>query len=581
MLIGGYYFSREAVEKLLRSRIVGIEFLMSAAAVAAFALGQAAEALTLVFLYSISEAFESYTEDKTRNSIRALMNLAPKIATVMRNGEEAEIDVGLIVPGDVFLVRPGQYMPTDGIVIRGDSSVNQAPVTGESVPVHKTDGNIVFAGTINESGALEVEATRTVDDNTLSRIIHLVEEAQEQKATSERFIHRFGKWYSPIVLLIGILLFIIPSLLDGQWHDWAVRATVFIVAASPCALVISIPITMVAALGTSARKGILIKGGIHLEALARIRIVALDKTGTLTTGKARVSDILPHHGQIENHVLMLAASVERFSQHPLAHAISEEVRQRDLTLYDATEFESHTSQGVSAKVDGSRILVGSPNWFAVGLAVDLSPWESRISSLQREGKTVVLVGSDTDVFGIIAIRDGIRPNALESINTLRQVGIRRTVMLTGDNAVTAAAIAEESGVDEYIADLKPEDKSSAISELMRKYGDVMMVGDGVNDAPALATATIGVAMGAAGTDVALETADVALMADDLSKLPLVLQHAKRARRVVRQNLALSMVVITGMVIGSIFGGFSLPVTVIGHELSELLVMLNGLRLLRI
>lgn len=580
MLIGGYYFGREALEELFKEREVGIELLMSVAAIAAFALGQPAEALTLVFLYSISEALESYTEAKTRNAIRALMDLSPKFATVKRNGQESEIPVEEIALGDVFLVRPGQSMPTDGKVIRGSSSVNQAPVTGESVPVEKGIGDMVFAGTINEEGALEVEATKTFENNTLARIIHLVEEAQEEKGKSERFIRRFGKWYSPAVLIVGVVIALLPIFLDGGWWTWAVRATVFIVAAAPCALVISIPITMVSALGTGARKGVLIKGGIYLEELANVKVVALDKTGTLTLGKPQVSDVVPFSQLTESEVLKLAASVEHYSQHPLAKAITDEAEKRMIAFSNAEEFQSLTSQGVAALVDGKKIYVGSPTFYAEVLKLDITPFRNRIDALQKGGKTVVLVGNEREIFGAIAIRDGIRPNAKETLQALRKQGIRRIVMLTGDNAATASAIAHEVSVDEFFADLKPEDKTTKIKFLEEKYGRVMMVGDGVNDAPALALATVGVAMGAAGTDVAMETADVALMGDDLSKLPYALLLAHRTKHVVRQNLALSMIVIAALVVGSLSGGFTLPIAVIGHELSELAVIVSGLRLLK-
>jgi Cd2+/Zn2+-exporting ATPase len=580
MLIGGYYFGREALEELFKEREVGIELLMSVAAIAAFALGQPAEALTLVFLYSISEALESYTEAKTRNAIRALMDLSPKFATVKRNGQESEIPVEEIALGDVFLVRPGQSIPTDGKVIRGSSSVNQAPVTGESVPAEKTIGDPVFAGTINEEGALEVEATKTFENNTLARIIHLVEEAQEEKGKSERFIRRFGKWYSPAVLAVGVIIALLPALFDGTWWTWTIRATVFIVAAAPCALVISIPITMVSALGAGARKGVLIKGGVYLEELAKVKVVALDKTGTLTLGKPQVSDVVSLNQLTESEVLKLAASVERYSQHPLAKAITDEAEKRMITLSNAEEFQSLTSQGVAALVDGKRIYVGSPAFCTQALALDITVFKNRIDTLQKEGKTVVLVGNERDIYGAIAIRDGIRPNAKETLQALRKQGIQRIVMLTGDNAATASAIAKEAGVDEFFADLTPEDKTVKIKLFEEKYGRVMMVGDGVNDAPALALATVGVAMGAAGTDVAMETADVALMGDDLSKLPYALQLAHRTKRVVRQNLTLSMIVIAALVVGSLSGGFTLPIAVIGHELSELAVIVSGLRLLK-
>jgi Cd2+/Zn2+-exporting ATPase len=554
---------------------------MSVAAIAAFSLGRAPEALTIVFLYSISEALEGYTGEKTRHAIRALMKLTPKDATVSRDGRELVIPVDEIVVDDVFLLRPGQYVPTDGTVIAGSSTVNQAALTGESVPVDKVIGDTVFAGTLNERGALEVVATTTASNNMLARIIILVEEAQEKKGKSETFIRRFGRVYSPSVLLVGILLGILPALFDGLWLEWAVRATVFIVSASPCALVISIPVTMVSALGTSARRGVLIKGGVYLEDLAKVRVVAFDKTGTLTIGKPKVHDVIALNGWTENEVVVLAASVEQFSQHPLAQAILDEAKLIGGTMSRATGFQSHTSQGVSAEINGKTYLIGSPEWCDASYSVDVKPHDFHINSLRKGGKTVAVIASEGVVFGIIAIRDAIKPNARESVAALRAVGIEHIVMLTGDNATTAAAIALEAGVDEFFCDMKPEEKSATVTELEKRHGKVMMVGDGVNDAPALASATVGVAMGAAGTDVALETADVVLMGDDLEKLSHSLRLAKRARRVVTQNLVLSMIVITGLVIGSIFGGFTLPIAVVAHELSELLVITNGLRLMKV
>ncbi|MFH0989621.1 MAG: cation-translocating P-type ATPase [bacterium] len=580
MLFGGYYFGREALEELWQEHEIGIELLMTVAAIAAFVLGQPAEALTLVFLYSISEALESYTEAKTRNAIRALMDLTPKFATVMRNGKASEIPVEEIALSEIFLVRPGQSIPTDGKVISGSSSVNQSPVTGESIPVQKQIGDTVFAGTINEEGALEIEATKTFENNTVARIIHLVEAAQEEKGKSERFIRRFGKWYSPAVLVIGIVIALLPALFDGGWWTWAIRATVFIVAAAPCALVISIPITMVSALGTGARNGVLIKGGVYLEELAKVKVVALDKTGTLTLGKPQVSNVLSLNHLSESEVLKLAAAVERYSQHPLAKAIVDEAEKRTIISPYAEQFQSLTNQGAVALVENRKIYVGSPSFYAQMLATEITAYKDRIDTLQKEGKTVVLVGDGNEIFGAIAIRDRFRPNGKETLQALRKQGIQRIVMLTGDNIVTASAIADEAGVDEFFADLKPEDKSIKIKHLEEKYGRVMMVGDGVNDAPALARATVGVAMGAAGTDIAMETADVALMGDDLSKLAYTISLSHRTMRVVRQNLALSMIVIAGLIVGSLSGGLTLPIAVIGHELSEFAVIASGLRLLR-
>lgn len=587
ILVGGYFFGREAIEELFFEREIGIELLMSVAAVAAAVMGQAGEGAMLVFLYSISEALEGYTEQKTRSAIRALMDLAPRKATVKCDDGEFEIPVEEIEVDDIFIVKPGKAIATDGEVISGRSSVNQAPVTGESVPVEKDTGDTVFAASINEKGTLEVRATKTFRDNTLARIIELVQQAQNRKGRGQRFIERFGARYSPAVLVIGILLSVLPPLVTQT--DWAAsitRAMVFIVAAAPCALVISIPITMVAALGTAARRGVLVKGGVFLEDLAKIEVVALDKTGTLTRGEPEVTDILacdngsdvPPHSS--NDILMAAASIEQRSEHPLADAILQYAQAQGITLREPHGFESLTGAGACAQINGEKVYVGNPSLFEQRLGVCLRTLRGDIARWQTQGKTVVVVGDERTSWGLIAIRDTLRPNARTAIEALHALGIHRIVMLTGDNELAAQTIASEAGIDEFYANLKPEDKVSKVRDLTGSYGHVAMVGDGVNDAPALAEATVGVAMGAAGTDVALETADVALMADDLEKLTYALKLAHRNRTVVRQNLWMSATVIGGLILGALSGEFSLPVAVLGHEISELVVIASGLRMLR-
>ena len=476
-------------------------------------------------------------------------------------------------------------MATDGEVAAGRSSLNQAPVTGESLPVEKQPGETVFAGSINGEGSLEVRATKAFAENTISRIIQMVEEAQERKGESQRFIERFGFWYSPAVLLIGFLLAVIPALwFSTSGTDWTIRATVFVVAAAPCALVISIPVTLVASLGTGARNGVLIKGGIYVEQLARIRVVALDKTGTITRGQPEVTEVILAE-QDESipprqEILAVAAGIERLSQHPLARAIQSYVEAEGVDPAEIAAFNSLTGAGASATFNGTTLHIGKPSLFEDQLGISLDPLWEQIVRLQAEGQTVVVFGDDRIPWGLFAIRDNIRPKARQAIDDLRRTGVEKVVMLTGDNERTAQAIAKEAGIDDCYADLKPEDKVAKVRELARSLGHVVMVGDGVNDAPALAEATVGVAMGAAGTDVALETADVALMADDLEKLVYALHLARRNQRVVRQNLVLSGLVISVLVVGAVAGWFSLPIAVLGHELSEFLVIGNGLRMLR-
>lgn len=581
-VLGGWFFGREAIQALIVERVVGIELLMTVAAVAAIAMGEPAEGAMLAFLYSISEAAEGYTEAKTRSAIRALMDLTPKRAMVRRDGREVDVPAEELVVDDVFIVKPGQAMPTDGVVLVGTSGVNQAPVTGESVPVDKAPGATVFAGTINGEGSLEVRATRTIADNTIARIIEMVEDAQEKKGTSQRWIERFGARYSPLVLLAGVLVATLPPLIAGaSWASWMTRATVFIVAAAPCALVISIPITLVAALGTAARKGVLIKGGLFIEELARVRVVALDKTGTLTLGKPEVTDLIPvSQARVDKRTLVrMAAAVERRSQHPLGEAIVRYAEAQGLEPAESSEFRSITAMGATAQVEGETVFVAKPDFFRNELRAEV-PHGDEIARLEAEGKTVVLVGDRAAVWGILAIRDSLRPAVRTTLDALRREGVRRIVMLTGDNARTAAAIARDAGIDEVFADLKPEDKALKVRELRSETGHVAMVGDGVNDAPALAEATVGIAMGAAGTDVALETADVALMADDLSKLVEALRLARRNQRVVSQNLVLSAVVIGVLVVAAVVGALSLPIAVLAHEISEFIVIASGLRMLR-
>ncbi len=584
MAIGGYYFGREALEELVFEREIGIELLMSVAAVTAAILGAPEEGAILVFLYSMSEAAEGYTEEKTRSAVRALMDLTPKRAIVRRDGRDVEIPVEELSVGDVFLVRPGQAVATDGVVVSGASSVNQAPVTGESIPVEKQVNDDVFAGSINAEGALEVRATRTAATNTIARIIQMVEEAQERKGTQQRFVERFGKRYSPAVLFGGILLAVLPPVLAaGSWSVWLERATVFIVAAAPCALVISIPISMVAALGTAARNGVLIKGGVYLEELARVRVLALDKTGTLTYGEPEVTSVelarTTHRPLTEAEFLSIAAGLERASQHPLARAVMRHAAAHDIDPAPVDEFQSLTGAGVTAVWQGQRVHLGSPELFQVRLKQSLGDL-GHIERLQHQGHTVVLVGTDAEVWGWVAIRDRIRSDARQALASMHALGVERIVMLTGDNERTARNIAQQLGIDDVRANLTPEDKLRMVRELRASTGHLAMVGDGVNDAPALAEASVGIAMGAAGTDVALETADIALMGDNLERLTYARQLATRTQRIVRQNLALSVVVIAVLVVGAIAGVFDLPAAVIAHEISEFIVIGSGLRLLR-
>jgi len=580
ILVGGYFFAREGLEKLWRKRVVGIEVLMSTAALGAAALGEPLEAAMLVFLYSISEAAEGFTEQKTRAAVRALMKLVPKVALVRRDGVDVEVPVESLAVGEVFIVRPGESVATDGAVVRGETSINQAPVTGESVPVKKAAGDEVFAGTINADGVIQVRATKTYQENTVAKIIHLVEEAQEKKGEQQRFIERFGARYSPAVLAGGVLIAAVLVFAFGlSWSLAMHRAVVFIVAAAPCALVISVPITLVAALGTGARNGVLIKGGVILERLATIRIIALDKTGTLTRGEPVVTDIVrldasPH---AESEMLSRLASIESRSEHPVARAIVAHARALGVAIAEAADVRALPGAGVLATLDGVEVLVGQLGLFK-GTAANADEATAEVRRLEEAGKTVIVAGTSSRIWCVVAVQDAVRDDASEAVRLLYARGVD-LIVLSGDQRLAVERVASTLGIKRFHGAMKPEDKLAEIRALAAK-GPIAMVGDGVNDAPALAQATVGVAMGAAGTDVALETADVALMGDDLRRLAFALALAQRTQQVVRQNLVLSIIVIGTLAVGAVAGVFSLPVAVLVHEISEFIVIGSGLRLLR-
>lgn len=576
ILLGGYHWSREGIEELIEEKEIGIEILMMAATIGSAILGMWDEAAFLVFLYGTAEGLEEYTYAKTRHSIRKLLDLAPREARVLRNGREITIPAEELKVGDIFVVRPGESMPTDGIIIKGSSSINEAPVTGESIPVEKKEGMKVFAATMNQHGYLEVKATATFENNTLSKIIHLVEEAQEQKGKTQIFIERFGKRYSPIVLLSAILLIVIPPLFGMPISEWATRAVVLLVAAAPCALVMSTPVAIAAGIGRAGSTGVLIKGGIHLENLGNIKVVALDKTGTLTKGTPVVTDIFPLNKEAE--VLRLAYSIENLSEHPLARAVVQKAEESGLTPLKAKDFQALTGAGAKAKIDGEDFYIGNPQFFKE-LGIFDESYSGIIDKFASEGKTVILLGTKTRIYGAIALRDEVRPGTKEIISELHKMGLK-VVMLTGDNPQTAKAIANELGIDDFRAGLRPEDKIEAVKELKEKYGDIIMVGDGINDAPALAEATVGIAMGTIGTDAAIEAADVALMADDLSKVPYAISLGKRARRISTQNIIFSLLILAVLIPSALIGIMSVAIAVFVHEASELLAVGNGLRVAR-
>ena len=579
-LVGARFFAAEAIEELVAERQVGIELLMAVAAAVAGALGAWSEAAALAFLYSISESLEEFTEDRTRSAIAKLLDLAPRRVTVCDDdGNEREIDLDEVAVGDRFLVRPGQNVATDGVVSEGASAVDESAVTGESIPVDKVVGNEVFAGTSNSHGALVVEATATSTTNTLARVVELVSEAQESKGEGQRFMERFTAVYSPAVLAAGALILVVGGAATGDWGDWALRSATVLVAAAPCALVISIPVTYVAAMGRSSRSGVLIKGGVYLEELGRLRAIGLDKTGTLTRGEPELTELHPLGALTDEKLLVLAASAERRSEHPIARAIVTAAEQRDITVPEPDSFTDAVGGGVHATVDGTEFTIGSPA-YVTGQGHDLDAVTDLVERLETAGNTTVVIAGPEGPVGVLGVADTLRPSATETLNELRGLGIEHIVMLTGDNPRTAAAIAAQAGIDDIGAGLSPEDKAERIRDLVDRYDHVAMVGDGINDAPPLAAASVGIAMGTAGSDIAIETADVALMADDLAKLTTAIGTGRRTRRIVNQNLALSLLILALLVPTALFGTIALPVAVLAHELSELAVILNGTRMAR-
>ncbi|MFY4812001.1 heavy metal translocating P-type ATPase [Haloarcula sp. AONF1] len=577
ILRGGYYS--------LKNRNLDIDLLMSiailGALVASLAFGEALyfEAATLAFLFSIAELLERYSMDRARNSLAELMDLSPDEATVKRDGGEQVLPVDEVQVGDVVVIRPGEKIPMDGEVLDGTSAVNQAPITGESVPVDKTEGDEVYAGTINEEGYLEVQVTAAASDNTLSRIVQMVEDAQSNKTEREQFVERFSAYYTPVVVAFAVLVTLSsPAVFGVAWSTAVVHGLTLLVLACPCAFVISTPVSVVSGITSAAKNGVLIKGGNHLEAMGAVDVVAFDKTGTLTKGELTVTDVIPLNGNTEQDVLQCARGLEQRSEHPIGEAIVARAGTAGVESAEIDDFESITGKGVRADLDGTPHYAGKPGLFE-DLGFDLSHvhattdggvvtktaqqlcernncldlLDDAVPELQAEGKTVVIVGTETEIEGIVAVADEVRPEAKAAISRLRSLGVERTVMLTGDNERTAGAIAREVGVDDYQAELLPDEKVAAIDDLVEEYDGVAMVGDGINDAPALASATVGVAMGAAGTDTALETADIALMSDDLSKLPYLYELANDANGVIRQNIWASLAVKAGLALAVPFG----------------------------
>ncbi len=621
---GGYYSARNLS--------LDIDLLMGTAVIAATAIGYVVEAATLAVLFSVAELLEDYAMDRARDSLRELMELSPDEATVRRAGEEVTVPADDVAVGETVVVRPGEKVPLDGTVSEGESAVDESPITGESVPVDKAPGDEVYAGTVTEAGYLEVTVTSTAGDSTLSRVIEMVQGAQENQTETEQFVDRFAGYYTPVVVVLAVLTALVPPLLvadpvsvevagyavtvAADWGAWFVRGLTLLVVACPCAFVISTPVSVVSGVTSAAKNGVLVKGGNHLEAMGDVDAVALDKTGTLTRGELTVTDVIPTEGTDRRTLLRYAASLERRSEHPIARAVRAHAGDAGVDDHpEPTGFESLTGRGIRADVDGESYYAGKPALFEeLGFAVgahgadtsgrraggssDLrsdggvpapgavagdGPFaEGTLAGLEAEGKTVVLVGTEQDLLGAIAIADEVRPGSARAVERLQASGVEHVVMLTGDNDGTARAIAEAVGVDEYRANLLPEEKVEAVEELQAAHGEVAMVGDGVNDAPALATADVGVAMGAAGTDTALETADIALMGDDIGKLPYLYALSHTANGVIRQNIWASLGVKALLALGVPLGLVSVAVAVVVGDMGMSLgVTGNAMRLSRV
>ena len=580
IVIGGYTLFIQGFKNLSKFKF-DMKTLMTIAIIGAAAIGQWGEGAMVVILFAISEALERYSVDKARQSIESLMDIAPKEAVIRRNNEEIKVHVEDILVGDIMIVKPGQKLAMDGRVVKGISTLNQAAITGESVPVTKTLEDEVFAGTLNEEGLLEVEVTKKVEDTTIAKIIHLVEEAQAERAPSQAFVDRFAQYYTPLIVVLALLIAVVPPLLfSAAWSTWVYQGLAVLVVGCPCALVVSTPVAVVTAIGNAANNGVLIKGGIYLEEAGALKAIAFDKTGTLTKGVPAVTDIITYSGN-ENDLLTITAAIEKGSQHPLASALMREAESRglDFDKLVVEDFQSITGKGVKAKVNNEMYYVGSPKIFEEIHGVLESNQKRQINDIEAQGKTVMVLGNEEEILSLIAVADEIRETSKAVINQLNKIGIE-TVMLTGDNERTAREIGKQVGVSDIKASLLPEDKLNFIKELRGKHKKVGMVGDGVNDAPALAASTVGVAMGGAGTDTALETADIALMSEDLNQLPYTIKLSRKAVAIIKQNITFSLAIKLLALLLVIPGWLTLWIAIFADMGATLLVTLNSLRLLK-
>ncbi|MGF1954116.1 heavy metal translocating P-type ATPase [Lactococcus lactis] len=582
IIIGGFDLFKEGFSDLIKLDF-SMESLMTIAIIGAAFIGEWAEGSIVVILFAISEALERFSMDKARQSIRSLMDIAPKEALIRRNNVEQLVSVDKIDIDDIMIIKPGQKIAMDGLVINGHSSVNQAAITGESVPVEKQLDDEVFAGTLNEEGVLEVKVTKKVTDTTIAKIIHLVEEAQGERAPAQAFVDKFAKYYTPFIIIMALLIVVVPPLFfGGDWNKWLYQGLSILVVGCPCSLVISTPVSIVSAIGNAAKNGVLVKGGVYLEEIGHLRAIAFDKTGTLTKGKPVVTDFIATSSETDINYLSIISSLESLSQHPLASAILNEADKTnvDYKSIQIEDFQSITGKGLTGIHQNIRYYIGSPKLFSASV-IEETAVKVQYRQFQEQGKTAMYFGTDEQILGVIAVADEVRDSSAAVISELHKLSIEHTIMLTGENTKTAESIGKQLGVTEIKGDLMPQEKLDSIKALRTTYNKVAMVGDGINDAPALAASTVGIAMGGAGTDTALETADVALMGDDLQKLPFIVRLSRQTLKVIKQNITFSLGIKLLALLLVIPGWLTLWIAIVADMGATLLVTLNGLRLMKV
>jgi Cd2+/Zn2+-exporting ATPase len=582
IISGAWFIIPKAIQSAKRLR-PDMNLLMTVAVIGAMAINEWFEAATVSFLFALALLLEHWSVGRARRAISALMDMSPITARYLcpEDGDVLEKPVEEVPVGVTILVSPGEKIALDGEVLKGVSTVNQAPITGESIPVSKRKGDEVFAGTINGDGALEIKVTKAAKDTTLARIIHMVEEAQSRRAPSEQWVEKFARYYTPAMMALALAIVVVPPLFfSATWSGWLYRGLVILVIACPCALVISTPVSIVSGLTAAARNGVLIKGGIYLEAASRLRVLCLDKTGTLTYGHPEVQQVIPFNDHTRKELLQIAATLELHSEHPLARAVLRKAETEDIIPGSAEDFQAIKGKGAEAKIDGILFWIGSHRLMDEK-GQETQEIHNKAEGLEDAGHSVIAIGNDQHVCGLISVADGVRENAQVTVQAIKRAGVRKVVMLTGDNTGSAASVAKVTGVDEFHAELLPEDKVEAVESLVSEFHHVAMVGDGVNDAPAMAVATIGVAMGAMGTDVAIETADIALMSDDLYKLPWLIKHSHRTLRTIKQNITFALGLKLAFIILALLNIATLWMAIAADMGASLLVIFNSLKLLRI